>query len=99
MKIEKKTRLIDHLFDNFPIIGHLGRNFLEYYFQFVKNCMYETFFVCLYGIGEPWYKISQKFAEYIGVKKIVKIGKVKFLDDFPFFVQIARILFPMGFNL
>ena len=50
MKIEKKTRLIDHLFDNFPIIGHLGRNFLEYYFQFVTKCMYETFFIRLYGI-------------------------------------------------
>ena len=53
MKIEKKTGLIDHLFDNFPIIDHLGRNFLEYYFQFVKNCMYETFFIRSYGVGEP----------------------------------------------
>ena len=48
---------------------HLGRNFLEYYFRMVNNYVYETFFIRSYGIGEPWNKISQKSAEYIGVKK------------------------------
>ena len=45
------------------------RNFLDYYFRFVKNCKYVTFFIRLSGIDEPWNNISKKSAEYIGVKK------------------------------
>ena len=60
-------------------------NLLDYYFRLISIRRYETPCVCSYGVDEPGKKVSQKSAEYIGVKKIVKIGKSKIFGRFSCF--------------
>ena len=49
------------------------------------NCRYETPCIRSYGVGEPIKKVSQKSAEYIVVKKFVKIVKSQNFGRFPIF--------------
>ena len=60
-------------------------NLLEYYFRLFSICRYETPCVCSYGIVKPWKKCSQKFAQYIAVKKIVNIGESQIFGKFSVF--------------
>ena len=66
-------------------------NLLEYYFRLVSICRYETLCVCSYDIVKPWKKCSQKFAQYIAVKKSWISEKDKFLENSPFFVKLCPI--------
>ena len=58
------------------MVGLLGRNFVEYYFELFINCRFETFCIRLNGIGEPRNFFLKKSDECIGVKKIAKIEKI-----------------------
>ena len=78
----RKKNLENRKKSNFWKIFLFLSNFLEYYFRLVWICRYETPCIYSYSIGELWKQISQKSAAYIGVKKIVKIGKSQIFGRF-----------------